>query len=377
MNRNSNRPLTRRSTGLDILDASWGLLKTTKLERFLDSKASAIDFLMTLRDYTASMRSSQKWLITGGAGYIGSHIADEFLTDGKEVLIYDSLYRGVESRLEYLRTKHNREIPLIVADIRDTDTFSKTLLEFKPQGIIHAAALKSVNESMEKPNDYIDVNYSATAQILRIASELNICNFIFSSSAAVYGSPINPKPVNENSELNPISPYGTSKLAAEEEVAKFLETEGNHGTSLRFFNVVGTSAKELADTSTENLVPIVMNKLKAGLSPTIYGIDYPTPDGTCVRDFVDVRDVSRAHLLVANHGYRLPPAMNVGTGRGDSVREVIEMISKFLGLKNEMVIESQRRTGDPASLTAEVYVIQKAIGFRSKYSLEASIKSLI
>jgi len=322
------------------------------------------------------MRSSQKWLITGGAGYIGSHIADEFLSDGKEVVIYDSLYRGLESRIEYLRLKHNKDIPLIIADVRDADAFSKVLLEFEPQGIIHTAALKSVAESMEKPNDYIDVNFLATTQILKIVAELSICNFIFSSTAAVYGSPINSKPVSENAVLNPISPYGTSKLLAEKEVARFLETEGNLGTSLRFFNVVGTSAKELSDTSTENLIPIVINKLKAGLSPTIYGIDFPTPDGTCIRDFVDVRDVSRAHLLVANHEGKLPLAMNVGTGIGGSVREIIDMISKFLGLEKVMAIEGQRRIGDPALLSADVTAIQNAIGFRSKYSLEASINSL-
>ena len=322
------------------------------------------------------MGSSQKWLITGGAGYIGSHIADEFLSEGKEVVIYDSLYRGLESRIEYLRLKHNKEIPLIVADIRDADTFSKVLLEFEPQGIIHTAALKSVAESMEKPNDYIDVNFLATTQILKTVAELNICNFIFSSTAAVYGSPLNSKPVTENSVLNPISPYGTSKLAAEEEVAKFLAIKGNYGTSLRFFNVVGTSAKELSDTSTENLIPLVINKLKAGLAPTIYGIDFPTPDGTCIRDFVDVRDVSRAHLLVANHEGKLPLAMNVGTGIGGSVREIIDMISKFLGLEKVITIDGQRRTGDPALLSADVTTIQKAIGFRSKYSLEASISSL-
>jgi UDP-glucose 4-epimerase len=322
------------------------------------------------------MGSSQKWLITGGAGYIGSHIADEFLSDGKEVIIYDSLYRGLESRIEYLRLKHNKDIPLIIADIRDADAFSKVLLEFEPQGIIHTAALKSVAESMEKPNDYMDVNFLATTQILKKVAELSICNFIFSSTAAVYGSPINSKPVSENAVLNPISPYGTSKLSAEKEVARFLETEGNRGTSLRFFNVVGTSAKELSDTSTENLIPIVINKLKAGLSPTIYGIDFPTPDGTCIRDFVDVRDVSRAHLLVANHEGKLPLAMNVGTGIGGSVREIIDMISKFLGLEKVMAIEGQRRIGDPALLSADVTAIQNAIGFRSKYSLEASINSL-
>lgn len=320
--------------------------------------------------------TTQTWLLTGGAGYIGSHVADEFLASGKDVVIYDSLYQGLESRIEYLRKKYNKEIPLIVADIRDTDTFTKTLEQYKPYGIVHTAALKAVGESMEKPDEYFEVNFHATTKMLEIIASHNIHHFIFSSTAAVYGAPDHSNPIKEDDEKNPISPYGASKLAAEGEVNKFLALPGNHGTSLRFFNVVGTAAPELLDNSVENLVPIVINKLKAGQPPVIYGTDYPTPDGTCIRDYVDVRDIARAHLAAADSTATLPLAMNVGTGRGGSVREVIKLVCAAAGRTEVVATEAERRAGDPAFLCADVSLIKNAIGFSAKYSLEASTESL-
>jgi UDP-glucose 4-epimerase len=319
---------------------------------------------------------TQTWLLTGGAGYIGSHVADEFLASGKDVVIYDSLYQGLESRIEYLRKKYNKEIPLIVADIRDLDTFDKTLEQYKPYGIVHTAALKAVGESMEKPDEYFEVNFHATTKMLETIASHNIHHFIFSSTAAVYGAPDHSNPIKEDDEKNPISPYGASKLAAEGEVNKFLTTPGNHGTSLRFFNVVGTAAPQLLDNSVENLVPIVINKLKAGQPPVIYGTDYPTPDGTCIRDYVDVRDIARAHLAAADSTATLPLAMNVGTGRGGSVREVIRLVCAAAGKPEVVAEEKDRRAGDPAFLCADVSMIKNAIGFSAKYSLEASSESL-
>jgi UDP-glucose 4-epimerase len=321
--------------------------------------------------------TNEVWLITGGAGYIGSHVADTFLASGKDVVIYDSLYQGLESRIEYLRTKHKKEIPLIVADIRDTTKLNEVLTTYKPYGIIHTAALKAVGESMEKPDEYFEVNFHATTKMLELASQHGIKNFIFSSTAAVYGSPDHSNPIKEDDPKNPISPYGASKLAAEGEVNKFLAIPGNHGTSLRFFNVVGTAALELLDNSVENLVPIVINKLKAGEAPVIYGTDYPTLDGTCIRDYVDVRDIAGAHLASADSKRTLPLAMNVGTGQGGSVREVIRLVRAAAGKSDVAVDEKERRAGDPAFLCADVSQIKSALGFSSKYSLEASTSSLI
>jgi UDP-glucose 4-epimerase len=320
--------------------------------------------------------TSQVWLLTGGAGYIGSHVADAFLASGKDVVIYDSLYQGLESRIEYLRKKYNKEIPLIVADIRDTAKFDEVLTTYKPYGIIHTAALKAVGESMEKPDEYFEVNLHATTKMLELVSRHGIKNFIFSSTAAVYGAPDHANPIKEDDPKNPISPYGASKLAAEGEVNKFLAIPGNHGTSLRFFNVVGTAAPELLDNSVENLVPIVINKLKAGQAPVIYGTDYPTPDGTCVRDYVDVRDIAGAHLAAADFVGALPQAMNVGTGNGASVREVIKLVCEAAGRTGVVAIEEGRRAGDPANLCADVRLIKSEIGFGTKNSLEASTASL-
>ena len=319
---------------------------------------------------------TQRWLLVGGAGYIGAHVADAFLASGKDVVIYDSLYQGLESRIDYLRKKYNKEIPLIVADIRDTTKFDEVLTTYKPYGIVHTAALKAVGESMEKPDEYFEVNHHATTKMLELVSKHGIKNFIFSSTAAVYGAPEHSNPIKEDDPKNPISPYGASKLAAEGEVNKFLAIPGNHGTSLRFFNVVGTAAPELLDNSVENLVPIVINKLMAGEPPVIYGTDYPTPDGTCIRDYVDVRDIARAHLAAADSKATLPLAMNVGTGRGGSVREVIKLVCAAARKFNVVADEKERRAGDPAFLCADVSLIESAIGFSSKYSLEVSAGSL-
>jgi UDP-glucose 4-epimerase len=318
----------------------------------------------------------QTWLITGGAGYIGSHIANLFLDNNKEVVIYDSLYQGLESRVEYLRKKHGKEIPLIVADIRDSTKFEEVLETYKPHGVIHTAALKAVGESMEKPVEYFEVNHGATATMLELLTKHNIHNYIFSSTAAVYGSPDHSNPIKEDDPKNPISPYGASKLAAEDEVNKYLALPGNHGTSLRFFNVVGTAAPELMDNSVENLVPIVINKLKAREAPVIYGTDYPTPDGTCIRDYVDVRDVANAHLLSANAKKQLPLVMNVGTGKGASVREVIELVGTAFGQENLQVIESERRAGDCGFLCAEVTLINSKLGFKASFNLVDGVWSL-
>jgi UDP-glucose 4-epimerase len=313
----------------------------------------------------------QTWLITGGAGYIGAHVADEFLANGKDVVIYDSLYRGLESRIQYLRKKHNKDIPLVVADIRDIDKFEEALATHKPYGIIHTAALKAVGESMEKPDEYFEVNHHATTKMLEVIIKHQIKNFIFSSTAAVYGAPDHSNPIKEDDPKNPISPYGASKLAAEGEVNEFLAIPGNHGTSLRFFNVVGTAATELLDNSVENLVPIVINKLRAGEPPVIYGTDYSTPDGTCIRDYVDVRDIARAHLVAADFEGTLPISMNVGTGQGGSVREIIRLVCAAAGRSDAIVIEEARRVGDPAFLCADISMIRGTIGFESRYPLEA------
>ena len=318
----------------------------------------------------------QSWLITGGAGYVGTHIADLFIADGKDVVLIDSLYQGLESRVSYLRKKHGVEIPLHVIDIRDYTAIENILKAKTFTGIVHTAALKAVGESVEKPDEYKEVNYTATLELLKLAQKHGVKKFLFSSTAAVYGSPDSMEPCKENGPLAPISPYGSTKLDAESKVSEFINTPGNSGTSLRFFNVVGASASELLDNSVENLVPIVLGKLNQGQAPVIFGIDYPTQDGTCVRDYVDVRDIAAAHLTAANATSQVPPIINVGTGRGASVREIIKLVLEATNKTDTEIIEAPRRAGDPAFLCADVSLAAAEMGFRSKYSLEESIRSL-
>jgi UDP-glucose 4-epimerase len=311
--------------------------------------------------------TQETWLLTGGAGYIGTHIADEFIRAGKSVVIYDSLYQGLESRIVYLRAKHNVEIPFIKADIRDYNDLENVIRTYNVDGIVHTAALKAVGESMEKSDEYFQVNLEATTELIAIAKRNNVKKFIFSSTAAVYGSPDSMDPCKENGPKAPISPYGDSKYQAESAVT----------TSLRFFNVVGAAAPELLDNSVENLVPIVLGKLNKGEAPTIFGTNYPTPDGTCIRDYVDVRDIARAHLAAANASTKLPDTMNIGTGRGASVREIIKLVLEATDKLDTQVIETDRRAGDPAFLCADVALAKSAMGFESKFSLENSVDSLV
>jgi UDP-glucose 4-epimerase len=320
--------------------------------------------------------TQETWLLTGGAGYIGTHIADEFIRAGKSVVIYDSLYQGLESRIIYLRARHKEEIPFIKADIRDYNELESVIRTHKIDGIVHTAALKAVGESMEKSDEYFQVNLEATTELIAIAKRNNVKKFIFSSTAAVYGSPDSMDPCKEDGPKAPISPYGDSKYQAESAVTAFINTPGNHGTSLRFFNVVGAAAPELLDNSVENLVPIVLGKLNKGEAPTIFGTDYPTPDGTCIRDYVDVRDIARAHLAAADATTKLPETMNIGTGRGASVREIIKLVLDATKKSDTKVIEVEGRAGDPAFLCADVTLAKSAMGFESKYSLEASVRSL-
>jgi UDP-glucose 4-epimerase len=307
------------------------------------------------------------WLITGGAGFIGSHVTEVFVNNDIDVVVYDSLVLGRKSRIEYLSAAYNKTIPVIVADIRNLEKFEEVVRAFKPDGVIHTAALKSVRESTKEPEKYWEVNFHATKKILEICLRNDIHKFIFSSTAAVYGSPLHQNPIKESDLKNPISPYGESKLAAEGEVERFLLHSGNSGTSLRFFNVVGSSCPELKDQSTENLVPIVKGRLDEGLPPVIYGKSYPTPDGTCVRDFIDVRDVANAHFLAAISEKKLPLAMNVGTGVGLSVLEVIIELCKNQGRRSDFFIVDEPRSGDAAYVTSDVELIKRELNFNISF----------
>ena len=320
--------------------------------------------------------SPETWLITGGAGYIGSHITDQLISDNKEVIILDSLINGFESRIDFLRKKHSKNIPLHTADIRNTQELDNILNKYKIKGIIHCAALKSVSKSIENPSEYMDVNFNATKNMIEHLNNFGIKYFFFSSSAAVYGSPKGFSPVSEEEPLDPISPYGYSKILAEKVVNDFVCKPGNFGTSFRYFNVVGSANEALLDKSKDNLVPIVVEQIKAGHNPTIYGINYPTSDGSCVRDYIDVRDISKAHSLAIKIGTALPSALNLGSGTGTSVRQVIEEVQNILNPFQLKIEIGNPRVGDPSQLIGNIEKITKVLNFKTKFSLKDSIKSV-
>jgi UDP-glucose 4-epimerase len=322
------------------------------------------------------MKRVEKWLITGGAGYIGSHIVDDFLANGKEIVVFDNLENGQISRLEFLGNKYKKVVPLVKGDIRDSALFTHTLTSYEISGIIHTAALKSVSESFLHEDRYFDVNLRGTENIIECARKNRVNKMIFSSTAAVYGPTFGFEPISEDATTIPQSPYGMSKLAAEERVTKFLQEANHFGSILRFFNVVGCSSLELIDRSEDNLIPITIRRYLKGESAVIFGNDYDTKDGTCIRDFVDVRDVARSHLLIANSTSKLPLVMNLGTGKGTSVRETIEMVAKLFSSKDFAVDIQERRNGDLPSAFANVALIKRELGFTAAHSILQSLESL-
>ena len=318
----------------------------------------------------------ETWFITGGAGYIGAHIADAFLLAGKNVVIYDSLYSGSVERIGYLEEKYKTHIPFVKGDICDKSALNSALREKNISGIVHLAALKSVEESSKNPDLYYDVNSEGTKNVVNSATTHSINKMIFSSTAAIYGIPAKDGASQESDESQPISPYGKTKLIAEEEVKKYLSIPGNHGTCLRYFNVIGTSSAYLVDNSKDNLIPIVIDALKNRRIIQVFGNDYSTRDGTCIRDYVDVRDISRAHLLAAGTNAELPPVINIGTGIGITVREVINEICKVFKVTSPSIQSSKRRAGDPDSLCADINLAKSQLQYAPNFTFTESIESL-
>jgi UDP-glucose 4-epimerase len=310
------------------------------------------------------------WLITGGAGYIGSHIAELFQQEGLSYYCYDNLSTGDPARI----SDHER---LIVGDIHDELKLSSLIKELNISGVIHLAAKKSVEESREKPILYEETNFKATERILQICSKSNVSRFIFSSTAAVYGESKSGF-VSENAELHPISTYGVTKLKAEDALNSYIARELIQGVSLRYFNVIGQASAALKDNSIDNLVPRVLTAARQDLKPQIYGNDYPTPDRTCIRDYVDVRDIARLHLMLCRDfdASKLPMALNVGTGVGVSVLEVMQSIYSRMGLPLDPEF-LPRRDGDPATLVAEIGKMREEVGFFTKFDFKSSLESLL
>ena len=310
------------------------------------------------------------WLITGGAGYIGSHVVEAMSNASIEVIVLDNLRNGIRRRVK-------SNIAFIEGDICSQRDIEKLLTSYNIHGVINLAALKSVDESRKIPEEYERVNHQGVLNLLTCLIKFNVENFIQSSSAAVYGNS-DSRFVDENSALSPISPYGLTKVKAENEVNNFVSSGNGRGISLRYFNVLGSSSTNLRDNSKANIVPMVLNDLASGVQPQIFGDDYPTKDGTCIRDYVHVCDIAKAHVLAAQalESSALPPALNIGTGKGYSVREVMdEIIMQVKSPLRPKVVG--RREGDPAELVAKVDLARDALGFSARMSLGEMISSAI
>jgi len=306
------------------------------------------------------------WLVTGGAGYIGSHVLLKMKEAGFALVTLDNLSSGLVKRIP-------SGVNLVEGDICDSDLVSRVLNENHVEGIINLAALKSVEESKRIPDEYERINHFGTKILVDCAILAGVKIFIQSSTAAVYGNSESGF-VSETSELNPISPYGQSKVLAEKEVARFVQEGGRRGTSLRYFNVLGSDSPVLKDNSKANVVPMVLEALAKGAPPEIFGDDYPTKDGTCIRDYIHVSDIARAHVLAAIklQTGTLPPAINIGTGHGYSVREVMSEILIQSNSEVEPVVVG-RREGDPAVLIARVDLAKTTLGFKSEKKLKEMI----
>jgi UDP-glucose 4-epimerase len=308
-------------------------------------------------------------LLTGGAGYIGAHVAALAEREGHTVTIVDDLSTGVAKRIVS---------PVITINLAASDAVEKlsTLMrETKFDAVIHLAARKQVGQSVEIPEQYFLDNIGGLANLLLAMRQENVKKLVFSSSAATYGMPTLDL-VDEDYPGVPINPYGQTKLVGEWMVQNAANW-GLKGVNLRYFNVAGAESKRLADTAELNLIPIAIAQLKRGEQPIVFGTDYPTPDGSCIRDYVHVEDLAKAHLMAAN--YLTTPVQeyatfNVGTGQGASVLQVLEELKKASGIKFEEVL-ADRRPGDPPRLVANTDRIERVFGFKASFGLQEIVKS--
>lgn len=310
------------------------------------------------------------WLITGGAGYIGSHVVRELTAAGEDVAVLDDLSDGDPGRLP-------AGVPLERGSILDGPLVARVLRERSVDGIVHIAGKKQVAESVERPLYYYRENVEGLRTVLAAAADNGVRRFLFSSSAAVYG-PTDADLVTERTPCAPMSPYGHTKLAGEWLVAAAGAAQGMATASLRYFNVAGASTPELADTGESNLVPMVFRRLTEGRPPVIFGDDYPTPDGTCVRDYVHVQDIATAHVAAARRLADDPAAalvLNIGTGHGVSVAEMTTVIREICGHTDLEPEVAARRPGDPARVVASAEAIAKELGWTAQHDVRQMVAS--
>ncbi|NXY96326.1 UDP-glucose 4-epimerase GalE [Streptomyces sp. BR123] len=313
------------------------------------------------------------FLITGGAGYIGSHVVRAMQLAGERVVVLDDLSTGNEDRVP-------EGVPLVIGSVLDRLVLDKTIREHKITGVVHLAGKKQVGESVEKPLYYYHENVEGLQVLLGAVAEAGVRNFLFSSSASVYGMP-DVDLVTEETPCAPLSPYGETKLAGEWLVRAAGKAHGISTACLRYFNVAGAARPELADTGVFNLVPMVFQRFDEGEGARIFGDDYPTPDGTCIRDYIHVEDLAEAHVAAARklgewaaaEDYR-DLTVNIGRGEGVSVREMARLLNEGTGHDFEPVVVP-RRPGDPAKVVASADRIHAELGWKAKHDVREMITS--
>ncbi len=309
------------------------------------------------------------WLITGGAGYIGAHVVRAMTAAGERAVVYDDLSTGIAGRVP-------EGVPLVMGSTLDGERLARTLADHSVTGVVHLAAKKQVGESVEQPLRYYRENVEGLRVLLDAVTAAKVPSLVFSSSAAVYGMP-DVDLVTEETPCVPMSPYGETKLAGEWLVRATGRASGLSTACLRYFNVAGAASPELADVGVFNLVPMVFEKLTEGAPPRIFGDDYATPDGTCVRDYIHVVDLAEAHVAAAR-ALRSSPGraltLNIGRGEGVSVREMIDRINAITGYDRPPTV-SPRRPGDPARVVASADRSATELGWKARHDVQDMITS--
>lgn len=310
------------------------------------------------------------WLITGGAGYIGAHVVRAMQGAGERLVVLDDLSSGNPDRLP-------DGVPLVRGSAADRALLDRVLTEHEVTGVVHLAAKKQVGESVEKPLLYYRENLGGLNVLLEAVVAAGVRRFLFSSSAAVYGVP-EAELITEEAPCVPINLYGETKLAGEWLVRAAGRAHGLSTGCLRYFNVAGAAEPELSDTGAFNVIPMFFDRLTRGEAPRIFGDDYATPDGTCIRDYIHVADLADAHLAVAR---RLTAedapgdlTVNIGRGEGVSVRELADLAAEITGLDQKPEVQP-RRAGDASKAVASCDRISGELGWTARHGVREMVAS--